>query len=288
MIFAELQGKLGQNHSRAHERAEDVLTSTVFGLLRYLPLAEWLMPLARRIRPIQVDRGPSFPPDGNWLEVSRVARCNVVLWQRRSPYGEPDVLLWLRDAQGALVHLVVIEVKLYSPKSGSASYVSVDADDEDSEEELAGIDRDQLARYWRFACEEVVRAHAADPAKKPNAPPPAVSLVYLTAHPTAPSKDLLISLAAGGSAMRLGWLSWFDVWQVVHDAAQASGSLPAADLKALLEHKGFRRFMGFRRPTSQPSAESARFWRRRPWFCSPPFRPCDSARFWNITGTPRP
>ena len=288
MIFAELQGKLGQNHSRAHERAEDVLTSTVFGLLRYLKLTDWLMPLAGRIRPIQEERGPNFPPDGTWLDVSGVARCDLVLWQRRSPHGEPDVLLWLRDAQGALLHLVVIEVKLYSPKSGSASYVSVDADDEDSGEQLAGIDKDQLVRYWRFACEELARAHAANKAEKPNAPPPAPSLVYLTAHATAPSKELLISLAAGGTAMRLGWLSWFDVWQVVHKAAKTPGSLPAADLTALLEHKGFRQFMGFRNPTGQPSSENARFWRRRDWFSSPQLRPLGSARFWNVTGSSRP
>lgn len=224
-----------------------------------------------------------------------MAGCDVVLWQRRSPHGEPDVLLWLRDAQGGLVHLVVIEVKLYSPKSGSASYVSVnaddedsEADDEDSEEQLAGIDKDQLVRYWRFACEEVARAHAVDKARKPDASPPAVSLVYLTAHATAPSNDLLISLAAGGSGMRLGWLSWFDVWQVVHKAAQPPGSLPAADLTALLEHKGFRRFMGFRNPTSQPSVESARFWRRRSWFCTPQLRPFGNPRFWNATGSSRP
>ena len=61
MIFAELQGKLGQHHSRAHERAEDVLTSTVFGLLRYMPLSDWLGPLAGRIRPIQKHLGPKFP-----------------------------------------------------------------------------------------------------------------------------------------------------------------------------------------------------------------------------------
>src|SRR4051812_26314321 len=43
MIFAELHGKLGEDYSRAHERAEDLLTSTVFGLLRYLTPADGLL-----------------------------------------------------------------------------------------------------------------------------------------------------------------------------------------------------------------------------------------------------
>jgi hypothetical protein len=34
MIDAEIRGKLRADYSRAHDRAEDLLTSTAFGLLR--------------------------------------------------------------------------------------------------------------------------------------------------------------------------------------------------------------------------------------------------------------
>ena len=37
MIEAVVRGNLGRNQVWAHERSEDLLTSTVFGLLRYLP-----------------------------------------------------------------------------------------------------------------------------------------------------------------------------------------------------------------------------------------------------------
>lgn len=284
MIFAELQGKLGQHHSRAHERAEDVLTSTVFGLLRYLPLSDWLGPLAGRIRPIQKHLGPKFPADGTWLDVRTVATCEFVLWHRLSPYGEPDVVLLLRDAQERLLHLLVIEVKLYSPKSGSASKVAVAADDDDAEEELAGIDKDQLVRYWCYACAELARLQKSQPGGASDGVPATASLVYLTAHSAPPSEELLISLAAGGSSMRLGWLSWFDIWQVAHAAGKLGKSLPAADLEALLAHKGFRRFVGFHDLPCIPglaSEKAAQFWRHGDWFCSLHRPPVGSAKFWN-------
>lgn len=282
MIFAELQGKLGRDHSRAHERREDVLTSTTFGLLRYLPLSDWLFPLAQAIRPVYLDR-PVLRPDANWLDVQEAVRWDVQLWQRKSPFGEPDVTVHLYDSQGVLLHLLVIEVKLYSPKSGSAELIG-DALGEEGEE-LAGIDRDQLVRYWHFA----QAMSRADSLKKDlEARPCPASLIYLTAHAAPPVDELLISLRAE-PRMRLGWLSWFDVWRVVYAAARRNQSLPAQDLAALLEHKGFRQFVGFRAPSEflpTLNRADAHYWRCRKWFSSRPLLPLGNARFWNRAGFP--
>ena len=57
-------------------------------------------------------------------------------------YGEPDLLLTLRDQAGCPVALVIIEAKLHSPKSGRAG-----EDDELTDEGAA--DPDQLVSYWR-------------------------------------------------------------------------------------------------------------------------------------------
>jgi hypothetical protein len=81
MIFAELRSKLGVNYSRAHERAEDLLTSTVFGLLRYLTPADGLLAILRRARPARVDGGTVLiRPDPDWLEVSTVAFIGIDFW----------------------------------------------------------------------------------------------------------------------------------------------------------------------------------------------------------------
>ena len=55
MLFAERQRKLGRDGSRAHDRAEDLLTSTAFQLLRYLPLADGLLAVLGRARAVGAD-----------------------------------------------------------------------------------------------------------------------------------------------------------------------------------------------------------------------------------------
>lgn len=287
MIFAEIHGKLGQHHSRAHERAEDLLTSTVFGLLRYLPLSDWMPELVRRIRPIDEERGPGFPMDRNWLDSSTVVRCRLEMWRGRRPHGEPDVLMSLFDDQERLRHLLVIEVKLYSPKSGTAKIVKRGADADDEEEQLADIDKDQLVRYWRYLCDERSQERAKQTGDSADAPPICASLVYLTAHATPPTDELLLSRRAGGPDMRLGWLSWFDMWQVVHHIAARDKALPAVDLATLLSHKGFRRFIGFtsKETTSGAwSSESPRFWQKRSWFRQKGSAPVEGAKFWKQAG----
>lgn len=279
MIFAELHGKLGQHHSRAHERAEDVLTSTVFGMLRYLPVRDWLPLLAARIRPIGLDAVSPVLPDAAWLDVGDVERCEQELWKMRHPHGEPDVLLSLYDGQSRLRHLVIIEVKLYSPKSGSAHIVEP-IDGKSDEEEIAGIDDDQLVRYWRYL-EEAAQAPARRQTVAGGSPGPAISLVYLTAHTTPPLDELMISRKAVEGEMRLGWLSWFDVWEVVRKLS--AKSLPAHDLERLLSHKGFRRFTGFREQPTQAAprpAATASFWRKRDWFRQTEAVTAGSSKFW--------
>ncbi|HUX02753.1 MAG TPA: hypothetical protein VMY35_17460, partial [Phycisphaerae bacterium] len=50
MIEADLRGKLGRDASLAHDRAEDLLTSTVFGVLRYIPERTGVFPALMRSR----------------------------------------------------------------------------------------------------------------------------------------------------------------------------------------------------------------------------------------------
>lgn len=87
--------------------------------------------------------------------------------------------------------------------------------------------------------------------------------------------------------MRLGWLSWFDMWQVVHHIAARDKALPAVDLATLLSHKGFRRFIGFtsKETTSGAwSSESPRFWQKRSWFRQKGSAPVEGAKFWKQAG----
>jgi hypothetical protein len=231
MIFADIRGKLGAEGQRAHSRSEDLLTSTAFGLLRYLPFEQGLGALLRRARVVERDGEHikcSQQPD--WLRLSGGLSQPIEFWPRLRQGGEPDLRLTFNGG----AEVVLIEVKLDSGKSPIAG---ADEDDEtavaDGAQELEErVDPDQLVRYWKGQTDEL----ASD--KR-------VSIIFLTAHAVPPSVDLLASLKRC-EKMRLGWLSWRDVWVVADEAKSSSGAdEPAADLAALLRHKGLFEFSGF-------------------------------------------
>jgi hypothetical protein len=270
MIFAELRGKLGADYSRAHDRAEDLYTSTVFGLLRYLPDADGLFAVLRRARPVRLaGQQVVIQPDVAWLGLERVAKVTIEFWARWGDYGEPDVVLTLWAANGAPVAVVVIEAKLYATKGGRGS------DDDQAADDAADADQDQLVKYWRglHARREVQSGAEA-------------SVIYLTRHGALPTDELGESVqrasAMGLPMMRLAWLSWRDVWAVAERLRGLRGyQLVAADLADLLAHKGFKYFNGFQaQPWQSPS--TGRFWRSAPWFARlRPWRPGPTpARFW--------
>lgn len=108
MLQALLRGKL----SYVQENAEDILTSSVFGLLSYLPPDEGLIPLLRLAQRKDSRRV-------EWL-LGPLQILQIEFWPtyRDGPDGwlEPDVMIWVQDANGQK-HLVLIEVKLWSGKS---------------------------------------------------------------------------------------------------------------------------------------------------------------------------
>ncbi|MBO0698342.1 MAG: hypothetical protein J2P46_08115 [Zavarzinella sp.] len=265
MIFAELHGKLGQDCSRAHERAEDVLTSTAFGLLRYIPRADGHLPLLARVRRVRLDSShqavAALAP--GWPALADLLQVQTDFWPYAPGYGEPDVLLTLSDADGIPRLAVLLEAKLHAGKSGHA----------DVDEELTGVDApdpDQLVRYWRLL-------RQLDSVRRGAVP----LLVYLTRHSTAPVEELTDSLRRE-PGMNLGWLSWRDVWDVAVRAAP--DNLPAADLARLLAHKGLKTFDGFNTaPCELPP--SGRFWNGPSWFAPvAPWTGPTGTHFWKGGG----
>jgi hypothetical protein len=241
MIEAEIAGKLGAACERATDRAEDLLTSTVFGFLRYLPVQKGLVAFLRRCRPFPADRSDIKTTE--WPDWDRVHACKVSFWPRLGEYGIPDVMVTLEDANGAILGELVVEAKFNSPKSGRAG-------EDDGEQAIEGVrDPDQLVRYFQG-----LQAYA-----RPGSHP--LGLIYLTAH-SVPPRDELAASFDRYPAMRLAWLSWRDASSVAHP--QAETSLPAADLARLLAHKYLGYFVGFtaRTPAGGFVPPSARLWNR--------------------------
>jgi hypothetical protein len=125
MIEAVVKRKLGSSQSRAYERSEDLLTSTAFGLLRYLPHELGIIALLRRTRQVYFD-GSDLAVDSDesrneeWLGMHTAVRCEFEFWPRLDQHGQPDILLRLFDNTNTCIHLVVVEVKFDAIKSGSA------------------------------------------------------------------------------------------------------------------------------------------------------------------------
>ena len=113
MIEAELKGKIPEI-----DGWEDILTSSVFGILKYRPL--WPI-LARFVGAARCysDADATF---GDVLKIISQEGCHIHFWHHTTEYGEPDIILETADAA------VVIEVKFMAGLSG----------------------QDQLAKYLRL------------------------------------------------------------------------------------------------------------------------------------------
>lgn len=217
MIGALIRGRM-----RNDEHLEDVLTSSMFGMFRYVPWSQGLEQFLRRARRID---------DSEVLLDLAGSLVSLEFWPWYEAAGvgaEPDLVLHMEDEKGA--RSIWIEAKLYSGKSSHA----------DSGPEVT----DQLARQLALLGERD-------------------ALVYLTAHPVIPRRDLVdaldeLQLKRGASfADRVWWLSW-------HDLPEALGAVTADsaahrrlrdDLGMLARRYGFGRFHGFAaRPQVRPAA----------------------------------
>ena len=124
--MAEIHGKISETGTNLSERMEDLLTSDIFGCMRYLPPQKVLLPFLRRAH--------SF--HGNTLTVlDKIIKVHYSFWPWLKLSGripcEPDVVLGL-ETEGSQVHLVLVEAKYYSGLS--------------SEEDERAEPNDQLAR----------------------------------------------------------------------------------------------------------------------------------------------
>jgi len=108
MLQALLYGKLSQEQ----ENLEDLLTSSVFGILEYLPPATGLIPI------LQLARFSDGSVDSVFFTMG-LQILKIEFWPTYSVEAgstEPDVVIWAQEPSGQR-HIVLVEVKLWSSKS---------------------------------------------------------------------------------------------------------------------------------------------------------------------------
>ena len=225
MTIAEIHGKISSSGSNISDRLEDLLTSDVFGPLRYLPAADGILPVLRKARNYK----------GEKLSICDGSTCELKLqfWPRfthseRDAQVEPDVVVEYGK------HVVMIEAKYLSGKSGGG---------EDDFESIGSetASSDQLAKEFH-----VLKEHYSSYCKH--------TLIYLTAHNTFPENDINEGCSSNNAEdykRNTYWLSWFDIHdsiEALHISQQdAHKKLILDDIKCLLYRKGFRKFEGFKK-----------------------------------------
>ena len=207
------------------DRWEDVLTSSVFGLLRYLPdpvLLDFLG-CARRL-------------DGSRLETIELNDCipDTEFWPSRPGWHrEPDVVLRFHKANGSMIQEIVVEAKYLSGKSGEAES---NGDPLASDEVGGCVPGDQLADELMLARSDWISRAV------PGEYPPI--LIYLTAGFTMPDEAIRCSVDAlrrKEAKNEVFWLGWWMLDEVLRAAdLSPSGHVVAEDLRLLLHRRGQR------------------------------------------------
>ena len=219
MTIAEIHGKIGSSGGNLSDRLEDLLTSDVFGPLRYLPAQQGLFPILSKATPY-CETTPK-------LEFDSADELEVCFWPWTGT-SEPDVLIKCKD------HLVMIEAKYLSGKSGG-----------DSGGDSESASSDQLVREFIDLKKESEKCSKYSK----------YSLIYLTAHQIFPKKDIESSYDVSGKYKKdyknnVYWLSWFHVCECIetlmkNQKEQNHEWIILNDINCLLKKKGFREFEGF-------------------------------------------
>ncbi len=230
MTLAEVHGKISGSGSNVTDRLEDLLTSDLFGPLRYLPFESGLKPILESSINLHTE---------NKLDIGSTSVedfYEVDFWPRFKTC-EPDVVIYTED------HIVLVEAKYLSGKSG---HYQEDQEYDDGESELVAAGSDQLYREYQDLV-ALPRPHGKR------------SLIYLTAHRTPPKDDIeagvraLIKLEKGHAEIEryrasVYWLSWFKVREIVLDllkkADQSREKIIYDDILKLLLRKRFRHYEG--------------------------------------------
>ena len=219
MLQALLNGKL----SREQENKEDILTSNVFGLLKYVHPQEGILEYLSLAE--DKDGAQPFKCLSSLSYVTEKS-IDYDFWPRwKEPNWdgcEPDVVITLEIPDGNDL-LVLIEAKYLSGKSSEA--------DESYEKP-----NDQLAKEWDNL---IVRAEASN--RSPV-------LIYLTAHYVHPYQDIndaiseFLKKRPESAGPDIYWLSWRHLYKVCKN----TGNPILKDLTLLLDRYNLKFFDGIK------------------------------------------
>ena len=277
MTIAELHGKLTEGRAGGYEYMEDLLTSDVFGTMRYAGwecgFLDWLL----RAKAAPVDPFP--PPIETMLRPSALLGVEVCFWPRLVNGREPDLALQLLYDSGPAL-LVLVEAKYLS---GMSDYES---DAPEGEDVLTGDQiLDQVWGMERMSPHELLEWFEED-AVSPDEPTELRKMhLLVTAHPTLPADVYKRSVSKRHRPWPpCYWLSWVSLADCLEPyLGQLQGGTKALveDLYHLLNKKGLDRFKGFHLAAWRPAATAPSFWREQWWSQAPRQDTHGKPSFWH-------
>jgi len=228
VTIAEIRGKISDTGINLSERMEDLLTSDIFGCMRYLPPEKALLPFLHTACSLH---GNVFTiPDG-------IIKIHYSFWPWLNLPGripcEPDVVLGL-ETNGRAVHVVLVEAKYYSDLS--------------SEEDERLEPNDQLAREL----DNLDGASPLDLGWKPELHIVSRTLLFLTRDMGIPRSLLAQSLAEYKRKRNrdgdIFWASWrflpFILEQNLEKESSPGNIAVLEDMLRLLFRKELTMFRG--------------------------------------------
>jgi len=277
MTIAELHGKLAEGRTSGYEYMEDLLTSDVFGTMRYAGwecgFLDWL--LRAQAAPV----GPLPPPIESVLRPSALLEVEYRFWPRLSNGREPDLALLLRYDSGPAV-LVVVEAKYLS---GMSDYESDAPQDEDAR--TGNQILDQIRGMEKMSSHELLEWFGDDTVSPDELTEVRRIHFLVTAHSALPADVYKCSVGkrqlAWPPCYWLSWLSLADCLEPYLGQLQGGTKALIADLYRLLDRKDLVRFRGFRPLAWRPAANAPSFWHERWWGEAPWWDACSAPSFWH-------
>lgn len=222
MPIAEIHGKISRSGSNLSEMMEDLLTSYVFGALRYIDDDLGINPILSE----------AVNLNDLYLEIAECGNWEYDFWPRYTR-SEPDVFLRNKTMN------IFIEAKLHSGKSGVFS-------NESRTEELSEsyVYKDQLAREWMDLVE-------IDKGRKSI-------LIYLTNNLVLPESDIQEScneLVEQKDKFKSStyWLSWNQIYFTLCKLRKnveltEQQKRVITDIIQVLDHRNLKSFLRITRP----------------------------------------
>lgn len=227
-IKAELHGKISSSGSNINDRMEDILTSNVFQLLRYLPIELGILPVLS-----SAENSHGEEQRRTFVIPTGVNNVSYHFWSRFDNW-EPDVFIELKQGKKVLANIMV-EAKYLSGKSGTAVY-----EEEEDGATIYVAHSDQLEKLWNS-----LKAYSD------HVP---YYLFYLTMDWVMPIQSINESIKAISDddfRDNIYWLNWQTIHTTLKNILESNSTVISetdgiiiGDIIYLLDKKGLKEFTG--------------------------------------------